>query len=130
MILIDGIASAITNVSATWDFLRKNRVIAAATRTIFVLWLTSLAVILWRWHLLPPLVPLWYSRPWGADRLINPAWLFLLPAGILIWYASAVILATYVTREYLIFTQVIILTTLLGAFLSLVTIAKILFLVT
>lgn len=31
------------------------------------------------WKLLPPEVPLWYSRPWGQAQLAGPAWLLVLP---------------------------------------------------
>jgi hypothetical protein len=101
-----------------------------ANRVLLFLSVASLVVLVWHWRSLPPLVPLWYSRPWGAERLAHPVWLLMLPASVLVWYGFAIIIATYITREYLIFTQVIILTTLLGAFLSFVTLVKILLLVT
>lgn len=31
------------------------------------------------WRVLPPEVPLLYSRPWGKEQLIRPAGLFLIP---------------------------------------------------
>jgi len=36
------------------------------------------------WVKLPPLVPLWYSRPWGEEQLANPAFLWVIPAAILV----------------------------------------------
>ncbi len=86
-------------------------------------------VIIWRWSLLPPLVPIWYSRPWGLDQLAHPMWLFLLPLGSLLWYVTNVFLAVYVTHEYLIFTQTLFLTSLVTSLLSFLALVKILFLV-
>lgn len=86
-------------------------------------------VLFWRWSLLPPLVPLWYSRPWGIDQLASPAWLFLLPVGSLLWYVTNVLLAVYVTHEYLIFTQTLFLTSLVTSLLSFLALVKIVFLV-
>ncbi len=39
----------------------------------------QLGLILGFGHLLPPLIPLFYSRPWGRAQLANPASLFILP---------------------------------------------------
>jgi len=47
---------------------------------------TNIAIAAWqifylaiRTKYLPPLVPLWYTRPWGEAQLATPAWLWLLP---------------------------------------------------
>lgn len=36
------------------------------------------------WAKLPPLVPLWYSRPWGEDQLARPVWLWVIPAIVVV----------------------------------------------
>jgi hypothetical protein len=130
MALVSGISSALTHVFQTWKELRRNRVIAIVNRLLLLLTLASLAAFVWYWRSLPPQVPLWYSRPWGLERLAHPAWLLLLPTSTLVWYALAVVMSAYITREYLIFTQVLLLTTLLGSFLSFITLMKIFLLVT
>ena len=35
------------------------------------------------WNQLPPLVPLFYSRPWGTDQLASKYLIFLIPGLIL-----------------------------------------------
>jgi hypothetical protein len=130
MALIRRLSAGPITVFRTWKELSRNHIISVVNRLVVGLTAASIAVIAWFWRFLPPLVPLWYSRPWGEDRLATPAWLFVLPAGALVWYAVSIIIATYVTREYLTFTQILLLTTLLGAILSFVTLVKILFLVT
>ena len=39
----------------------------------------QLAIILGLGHLLPPLIPFYYSRPWGSSQLASFHHLFLLP---------------------------------------------------
>jgi len=41
--------------------------------------LVQISLILFFWSKLPPEVPLFYSRPWGKEQLVNPWFLFLLP---------------------------------------------------
>jgi hypothetical protein len=41
--------------------------------------IAQLGLILFFWKKLPPEVPLFYSRPWGKEQLVNPRFLFLLP---------------------------------------------------
>ncbi len=114
----------------TWRVLRTNWLIVLIHKSVFFLTFVDIVLILWKWRSLPPLVPLWYSRPWGGDQLTSPLFLFLLPLGNILWYSLDVFLAAYVTSEYLIFTQALFSTTLLVSLMSLVTIAKIIFLVT
>lgn len=117
-------------MSAAWQSLRTNWLIALIHKSVLALTAISILLIIWNWRFLPPLVPLWYSRPWGADQLASPFFLFLLPLGNLLWYGVDLLLATYVTGEYLIFTQALFSTTLVVSLLSLITLVKIIFLVT
>lgn len=89
----------------------------------------SVLLLFWHYPRLPPLLPLWYGKPWGADRLAHPLWLILLPAGSWVVIIINAIAARFLTRDMLIFTQIFALTSLLVAILSLVTLAKIIFLV-
>ncbi len=112
------------------DFLKKNWFISLVHKFILVLFILSIGLLLWRWRVLPPMVPLWYSRPWGADQLASPYWLFILPVASLILYGINFLVGIYVTGEYLIFTQMLFLSSLVVSLLSFVALMKILFLVT
>ncbi len=116
--------------TATWKQVKTNWLIRAASRIVLALNLASVISILALWGKLPPAVPLWYSRPWGVDQLAHPLWLFMLPAGSILLYAVNLLLTVFVTTEYLIFTQMAFLTSLLVSFLSFVAVIKILSLVT
>jgi hypothetical protein len=115
--------------STAWKEVKTNWLVMATTRTILVLNAASIVSILALWSKLPPLVPLWYSRPWGADQLTHPLWLFILPIGSLLLYVSNVFISMFFMAEYLIFTQMAFLTSLLVSFLSFVALVKILTLV-
>lgn len=111
-----------------WTLIRSNWIITLSHRVVVLstsLQVIALAIV---WTRLPPLVPLWYSRPWGADQLTSPIFLFLLPlftAGI---HLINTMLAMYVTTEYLIFTQSLFLSSIIVSLLSVIAVLKIIFL--
>lgn len=110
--------------------LKTNWIVSVSFRFSVLLFFLSLALLAWRWRALPPLVPLWYSKPWGSEQLAHPWFLLLLPFGGLVWYATDVAVVAWQKNRYRIFTQALFLTTFLSSFLSFVTLVKILFLVT
>ena len=130
MSLLTRISSSLIYTRDQWRALNSNWIISTCNKFVLLFFVLSLIVIIWRWKLLPPAVPLWYSKPWGDDRLAQPAWLFILPTANVFWYSINLIMATFVTTEYLVFTQILFLSSLLTSFLSFVTLLKILFLVT
>jgi len=116
-------------VTSTWNVIRKNWLIGVVHKFVIALFILSVALLVWRFPLLPPAVPLWFSRPWGIDQLASPYWLILLPVSSLLWYGIDLVLGIYVTSEYLIFTQMLFLSSLIVSLLSFVSMIKILFLV-
>ena len=117
-------------VRVAWDGIKTNWFISLVHKFILIFFVLSMGLLLWRWRMLPPLVPLWYSRPWGTDQLASPYWLLVLPISSLILYAVNFLTSMYVIGEYLIFTQMLFLSSLVVSTLSFVALIKILFLVT
>lgn len=115
---------------AAWKIVKTNWLIQLANKLIVFFVIASIVVIIWRWGRVPPTVPLWYSRAWGTDQMAKPIWLFILPIGGLLLYFINLLVSIYITAEYLIFTQILFLTSLLVNFLSFIAIIKILFLIT
>ena len=106
-----------------------NWFVSTTKKLVFVSILISVILLLWRYPKLPPLVPIWFGKPWGTDRLAHPLWLVLFPTGSLIILIINTTLSRILTRDMLIFTQILAATALIVAILSLVTLTKILFLV-
>ncbi len=117
-------------VTATWNVIKKNWLISIVHKFVIVLFILSVGLLVWRFPELPPSVPIWFSRPWGEDQLASPYWLVLLPASSIVWYGIDLLIGIYITAEYLIFTQMLFLSSLIVSILSFVTLVKILFLVT
>lgn len=116
-------------VNTLWGEMKKNWLIQVVNKFVFLLVVASLSLIIWRWNKLPPMVPLWYSRPWGSDQLAQPIWLFILPLGSLALYFTNLLISMYLLSEYLIFTQVLFLTSFIVSFLSFITLVKIVFMI-
>jgi hypothetical protein len=112
-----------------WKMIQKNWIIQVVNKSVIVCIVISILLIVWRWGRLPPAIPLWYSRPWGSDQLASPFWVLLLPLGGILIYYMNVAISVYMTAQYLIFTQMLFLSSLLVNILSLITLVKILFLV-
>ncbi|MDP1722000.1 MAG: hypothetical protein Q8L37_02215 [Candidatus Gottesmanbacteria bacterium] len=109
--------------------IEQNWVLSLSRKLSFACIVLSVLLLFWRYPRLPPLLPLWYSKPWGVERLAHPLWLILLPVGSWVIMIINAFAARFLTRDMLIFTQLFAVTTLLVAILSLVTMAKIIFLV-
>jgi hypothetical protein len=113
-----------------WRKIENNWIIRLVNKSVFVCIIAGILLIVWRWNFLPPRVPVWYSRPWGVNQLASSFWLFLLPLSGLTIYFINLFIGKRLTAEYLIFTQMLFLSSLLVNILSLITLIKILFLVT
>lgn len=110
--------------------MQNNWLIQLVNRSILVLTGASLLVIILRWQHLPPVVPLWYSLPWGTDQLAAPLWLLVLPLGSALIFGINVVISAYLLTDYLLFIQLAYLTSFLVSLLSFITLVKIIFLVT
>jgi hypothetical protein len=117
-------------MNIAWKEVQHNWLIQLITKFVVVFIVLSIGLIVWRWNRMPPLVPLWYSRAWGVDQLAPPIWLFLLPLAGIFWYFINLFICMYVTAEYLIFTQILFLSSFVVNLLSFITLVKIIFIIT
>lgn len=129
MSIINDIFSPSGRAQTSWNTIRTNWFISLVPKFIASLFVLSLAFLAWRWTSLPPEVPLWYSRPWGATQLASPYWLILLPLGSLLIYTVNYLISVYFMYEYLIFTQMLFLSSLIVSLLSFFALIKVLFIV-
>lgn len=112
-----------------WMLIRKNWILQAVHKSVIFFSMLSLIVIVVCWTKLPPLLPLWYSRPWGVDQLAPPIFLLILPLASISVYTVNLLLSMYVLCEYLIFCQTLMLSSLLVSILSCIAVIKIILLV-
>lgn len=110
--------------------LNKNWFIGTTLKFTLLFILLSIVILLLKWKELPPLVPLWYAKPWGQDRLASSWYLWILPAGSTMWLMGNTMLAMYIAREYFVFSQLLFLVSGIISLMSLVTLVKIIFLTT
>lgn len=113
----------------SWIQIRNNWLIKLTAKFVLFFILCSLTMVAIYWTRLPPLVPLWFSRPWGGEQLAPPQLLLVLPLGSLLIHLLNVTVGKYITSEYLIFTQILYLTSFVISTLSFFTLLKILVIV-
>lgn len=58
-------------------FIKETKVLWCL-RLITISLLVTGSIMIWFWKRLPPLVPLFYSLPWGEEQLVPPYFLTLL----------------------------------------------------
>ena len=96
---------------------------------LFILFLFCI-IIIWKWSVLPPELPLFYSFPKGSEQLGNPFQLLLLPFfSVIIYLINALLASFFYTKEKL-FSQMLMITSLISSLFLLITFIKIIFLIT
>jgi len=90
----------------------------------------QLIILFFFWQKLPPQVPLFYSRPWGREQLASPLSLFLLPlTSFLVIFVNS-FLASLISGEEKLINQLSVIFSAVFSLLCLITLLKIVFLVT
>lgn len=122
--------SYFANIYQTFITLKKNWVISVANRFVWLFFILTVILLILKWNDLPPLVPLLYSKSWGPERLVQPLWLLVLPFGSLFWYLITIIVSSHESAKYLIFIQMLFLSSFIVSLISFVCLVRIIFLVT
>ena len=112
-----------------WNSIRTNRIIHLTTYLSLGFAAVSLIFIAIYWTKLPPQIPLWYSKPWGTERLASTYFLFLLPGSCIIFTLLNMILITSLTLDNLIYSQILSVGSVVISLLSMITLIKIVLLV-
>jgi len=92
------------------------------------LFLTSTLVLL-LWRRLPPKIPLFYSRPWGEEQLVERFWLLVLPIICFLLISFNFRLAGLFLKKENLLAQILIWSSLILVFLLSTTIIRILLIV-
>lgn len=114
--------STIAQFHSTWEY-------RLASIAVVLQFFIGSATILWFWKHLPPTIPMWYSRPWGEDRLASPWFLWLPLAVAALIYSINLLIASQLNVHHPMFVRVLFLTTFLVSCLSVFQIISIISLV-
>lgn len=128
-VLNTSIKQGVGEIKGRWNRLSTNKIVSLATYMAIIGALLGFISIVFTWKMLPPFVPLWYSKIWGPERLAATPWLFLLPTSTLIITAINMYIASVLITEYLVFSQIMSLGSLVISALSTITLLKIISLV-
>lgn len=115
--------------SARNSLLSQNTLILWTKRLTMLISLLVLSIVSLIFTQLPPLIPLWYSLPWGEGRLATPLWLFILPLSSFLIQIGNSLLSARLPDDYLIFAQLLILTSAIVSLMNFVTLINIITLV-
>lgn len=107
----------------------KDKTIRICLQFGFLLLLAQLVILTFFWKKLPPQVPLFYSRPWGEEQLINPIGLLILPATSLLITVANSAGASLIPGNEKLASQLLVIFATVFNFLCLVTLFKIVTLV-
>jgi hypothetical protein len=77
----------------------------------------------------PPLMPLWYSRPWGPLRLAPPTTLYIVPILSLCFLVINHYLANLFKQNNLALSKILVWSALVTSLIGLITIHKLLLLI-
>lgn len=114
----DNLLAGLRYEGVTWESrIAKIAVIAQAV--------TGSIVLIWNWRFLPPEIPLWYTKPWGEERLVAP---YFLAVPILTAFMVYVInhsMVTRTARDHPMFARVLSLASLLISVLSAIIVIRI-----
>lgn len=93
---------------------------------LFVLIIIMFTVILiWRWNMLPPQMPLFYSLPRSEDQLGTPLMFLLLPLLSIILFVFNFLLAIILYKNERLACTILIITATVLSFLLFITFMKI-----
>jgi len=95
----------------------------------FLFFLLSTCLLLLKFKNLPPQVPLFYSKPWGEERISQKVWLWLIPTlSLFILFFNFVVLPYFLKKEKFLII-ICYLVSVVSLFLFFWTLLQIIFLV-
>lgn len=101
------------------------------TSRIMLIFIVATAIFLGlKWSTLPPVVPFFYSLPWGEDQLGTPLFLIAAFIGGLVAYILMLTLGLLLFKKTTYYARLLVVGSSITYFLLLMTIARILFLIT
>ena len=108
---------------------RETREFHWASRAAVIQLILGTVIIGINWHLLPPRIPLWYSKPWGADRLASPFFLLLpLFSAYYVYHVNLALIRMKAT-EHPMFARILLFTSFVISVLSIALVISVIMLI-
>jgi hypothetical protein len=126
MNLVSNIFQPLASLGSFW----QGKVNAKIFRWNLIFIITQIAFLFWKFNLLPPQIPLYYSLPWGKSQLTQASLLFILPTISLILLLINNLFAISLIKTSLLLSRILLAISLIFSFLSLVALIHIVYLIT
>ena len=88
-----------------------------------------IAVLVWKWRIFPPELPLFYSLPRGSEQLGTPTELLILPALSIAVFILHFLIAVFLYNREKLAARLLIISAFVNSLTILLTFIKIVFLV-
>lgn len=112
-----------------WREFFKDKLFAWSSYGLLAAVFCQLIILILLWQNLPPQVPLFYSRPWGAEQLADKRTLILLPFLLLFLGLFNIFLAGSQFLKEKLLSRIFLSVNILLTLLLTITVFKILFLI-
>ncbi len=118
----DGLLDGLRYADTTWE--QRLAKIAVVAQTVI-----NVSALALGWRLLPPKIPLWYSKPWGEERLASPFFLTVPILTAIIVYVVNHGMVAKTAKDHPMFARVLSLTSLLISIVSTIIVVRIITLI-
>lgn len=87
-------------------------------------------LLVWSWQKLPPMVPLFYSLPWGESQLAATSVLVILTIALGLFYLVNILWTLLIPPSFVFFARLLVAGTTILLLLGITTIVQIVLLIT
>ena len=96
-----------------------------AIRITLILLVAVLVLILFFYHRLPEQIPMFYSRPWGTDQLVNKNYVYFFFAAMFVFSAVNWVLASRNKSTNPVISQIFVWTSFIIVLMGMIDLVKI-----
>lgn len=108
----------------------ENIVVTRFTKIFLVTIIIFLGIGIWKWYLLPPQLPLFYSLPRSNDQLGSPLLLLSLPLFAIIFFVGNFTAAIFLRKTESLAAELLVIIGSIAAIIFLIAFIKIILLIT
>jgi hypothetical protein len=114
----------------TFSLISKDQIIINQIRLFVFLLFLNFLILIWKWPLLPPQIPLFYSLPRSYEQLGNTILILIFPSIALIFFLINLTIATLIYQKEKLGAYLMITITTFNTLILFLCLLKIILLVT